>query len=105
MHLVAVTGNAAFSHLQSNQHAPRARGFRFFQSFATDDLRFLHFAEAVESRFPDIYRMGIFVSIEGKLAFKPKRVAGTQTARKDTKFLARRKNLVPDSCAGFFVGG
>src|SRR5215472_7818732 len=66
---------------------------------------FLHLAEAVEAGFPDIYRIGNFVAIEWQLAFEAKRIAGTQATREYAEFLARGKNLVPHSCACFFVGG
>src|ERR1700722_9509759 len=57
-HLISITRDAAFSHLQTYQGPSHARGLRFLQCTAADELRLLHLAEAVEPSFPHIDRIG-----------------------------------------------
>src|SRR5690349_7688300 len=50
--LIIVARDAALHHLQSDQSASRRDFLRSLEPFATNELRFFHFAETVEVRFP-----------------------------------------------------
>src|SRR3954469_9563624 len=59
---VTIASDSTLNHLQTDQGSFNARHSRLFQSFAAYKLRLVHFAEAIESCLPDIYRIGYFVS-------------------------------------------
>src|SRR5215469_506529 len=53
-HLVAIARDAALHHLEPDQGSRQARSFRFLQRSPPDEVRLLHFAEAVEARLPHV---------------------------------------------------
>src|ERR1019366_1278972 len=73
-HFVSVASNAAFGHLEADQRALDARGFRLVQRGPANELRLLHLTEAVETGLPDINGIGNLVAVERKLAFEAQRV-------------------------------
>src|SRR5277367_847389 len=52
--LIVVARNAATSHFKAGQSPCQRFSLRFLQCGASDEVRLLHFAEAIEAGFPDV---------------------------------------------------
>src|SRR5579864_6711305 len=103
-HLVAIAGDAALDHLESDQSALQAFGLRSFECGAANEFGFLHLDEAVETGFPDVVGVGDFVAVQREFGLEAQRVARSQAARECAEILACPENLVPDTRAGSFIG-
>src|SRR4029077_5987523 len=87
---VPIASDASINHFEPAQRFLHSFRFRLFECRAPDKLRLLHLAETIQSRFPHIDRVRDFVSVEGKLAFQPQRIARTQTAGDRAKLFSGR---------------
>src|ERR1700735_287357 len=95
---VTVPGDAALSHLQTDELAFWAAGSADgLKRVAADEVTLVELGIAVEMGFEDVDLVRDFMVVERHRRFEAQRVGGAGAAGQGAEFLTRFEHLIPDA--------